>query len=168
MMLKEIGITSDVEVLARYMRQNWDRVDRQLSRSTVRSAYSDVPPCIEVIRKLGLKLGIVSNIPSEERLRNEPKLIGLIQFFPVLVSSGSAGTAKPNRAIFHLAAKKLNEAPDNILFVGDDLQRDYYGALHSGMNAALIDRKGIFKEESNVCRLSSLEQLLPLLSQSHP
>src|SRR5216683_8417605 len=113
-------------------------------------------------------MGIVSNIPSEERLRNELEAIGLIQFFSVLVSSGSVGIAKPNRSIFHLAANQLNELPENILFVGDDLQRDYYGALQAEMKAVLIDRRGTLKDETSIRRLSSLEQLPPILSQLTP
>jgi putative hydrolase of the HAD superfamily len=132
----------------------------------VRSPYPDAPPWVEAIRKLGLKMGIVSNIPSEERLRNELEAIRLTQFFPMIVSSGQVGISKPNKAIFTFAAKMLNEPPSNILFVGDDLQRDYYGAIHAGMKAVLIDRRGIFKDEPNVCRLSSLEPLPPILSHS--
>jgi HAD superfamily hydrolase (TIGR01549 family) len=166
MMLKEIGITDDCENLARYIRQNWDRVDRQHPQNLVRCAYSDAPPCLEAIRKLGLKMGIVSNIPSEERLRKELEAIGLIHFFPVLIASGSVGIAKPKEQIFHLAAKEINETPGNILFVGDDLHRDYYGAIKAGMKAVLIDRRGNLKDNTNVCRLSSLEQLPPILEQS--
>ena len=168
MMLKEIGITEDSDNLARYIRQNWDRVDRQLPQNTVRSAYSDALPCLKSIRDLGMKMGIVSNIPSEERLRNELEAIGLVRFFPILVSSGSVGISKPDKRIFHLEAKKLDELSNNILFVGDDLQRDYYGAIHAGMKAVLIDRREIVKDDTNVCRVSSLEQLPLILSQSNP
>lgn len=168
MMLKEIGIREDCENLARYVTQNWDRVDRQLPQNIVRAAYPDVPPCLEGIRRLGMKMGIISNIPSEERLRNELKAIGLLEFFPVLVSSGSVGVSKPKKEIFHLAAKQLNEVPSEILFVGDDLQRDYYGAIHAGMKAVLIDRREIVKDDTNVCRVSSLEQIPLILSQSNP
>jgi len=166
MILKEIGITEDCENLARYIRQNWDRVDRQLPKHVVRCAYPDAPACLEATRKLGLKIGIVSNIPSKGRLRQELEVIGLAQFFPVLVSSGSVGIAKPEKAIFHLAAKLLDEVPNDILFVGDDLQRDYYGAIRAGMKAVLIDRRGTLSDDTNVCRLSSLEQLPPILAQS--
>ena len=168
MMLKEIGIRDDCESLARYVRQNWDRVDRQLPQKFVRSAYPDAPPCLEATKRLGAKMGIVSTIPSEERLRNELEAIGLIQFFPMLVSSGSVGISKPKKEIFHLAAKKLNEPPSNILFVGDDLQRDYYGAIHAGMKAVLIDRREVVKDDPNVCSVSSLEQVPLILSQLHP
>lgn len=166
MMVKEIGITEDCEKLASYLRQNWDRVDRQLPQSMVRTAYPDVVPCLEATRRLGLKMGIVSNIPSEERLRNELEAIELAKFFTILVSSGSVGISKPNKRIFHLAAKKLDEPLNKILFVGDDLQRDYYGAIHAGMKAVLIDRRDILKDETTVCRISSLEQLPPILAQS--
>ncbi len=166
MMLKEIGIAKSSQSLARYIRQNWDRVDRQLPQNIVRRAYSDAPPCLEAIGKLGLKMGIVSNIPSVERLGKELEAIGLIRFFPVLIASGSAGTAKPKKQIFHLAANAINEAPSNILFVGDDLHRDYHGAMGAGMKAILIDRREVLKADSNVCRLSSLEEIPPLLTQS--
>jgi HAD superfamily hydrolase (TIGR01549 family) len=166
MMLTEVGIADDGENLARYIRQNWDRVDRQLPQSIVRCAYSDALPCLEAVRKLGLKMGIVSNIPSEERLRKELDAIGLTYFFPTLVSSGEVGISKPTRAIFHLAARKLNETPENTLFVGDDLQRDYYGAIDAGMKAVLIDRREAMKANANVCRVSSLDQLPPMLSES--
>ena len=166
MMVKEIGITEDCEKLAGYIRQNWDRVDRQLPRNTVRTPYPDAVPCLEATRRLGLKMGIVSNIPSEERLRNEIEAIGLVNYFPILLSSGSVGISKPDKRIFHMAAKKLDEPLDRILFVGDDLQRDYYGAIHAGMKAVLIDRRNILKDDTNVCRISSLEQLPPILAQS--
>lgn len=165
-MLKEIGILDDCENLAHYIRQNWDRVDRQLPQKIVRSAYSDALPCLEAIRGLGMKMGIVSNIPSEERLRNELEAIGLIQFFQMLISSGSVGISKPKREIFNLAAKKLNETAESILFVGDDLQRDYYGAIHAGMKALLIDRRDALKGNTGICRVSSLEQIPPTLSES--
>jgi putative hydrolase of the HAD superfamily len=163
MMLKEIGITSDAEDLARHIRQSWDRFDRELPQNSVRSAYPDALPCLEAMRKMGLKMGIVSNIPSEERLRNELEAIGLTHFFPTLVSSGEVGISKPIRAIFYLAARKLNERPENILFVGDDLHRDYYGAIDAGMKAVLIDRREPMKGNTNICRVSSLDQLPPML-----
>ena len=168
MMLKEIGLTEDCGNMARFIRQNWDRVDRSLPRDLVRCAYPDALPCVASIRKLGLKMGIVSNIPSGERLRQELEAIGLIQFFSVLVASGTVGISKPKKEIFHLAAKRLNEPPSNIVFVGDDLQRDYYGAIHAGMKAVLIDRGGALRDDTNVCRVSSLEQVPLILSQSNP
>lgn len=51
-----------------------------------------------------MKMGVVSNIESEQRLRKELGLIGLSEFFPVLVASGSVGYAKPARQIFDIAA----------------------------------------------------------------
>lgn len=67
--------------------------------------------------------------------------------------------------IFHLAAKKLDEPLDRILFVGDYLQRYYYGAIHAGMKAVLIDRREVIKDDTNVCGFSSLEQLPQILAQ---
>lgn len=154
--------------MARYIRQNWERVDRSLPQGFVRRAYPDAISCVYTTRRLGLKMGIVSNIPSEEQPRKELETIGPIQFFPVLVASGAVGISKPKKEIFHLAAKRIDGSPGNILFVGDDLQRDYYGAIHAGMRPVLIDRREVLKDDTNVCRVSSLEEIPLILSQSKP
>ncbi|MBO0888755.1 HAD family hydrolase, partial [Candidatus Bathyarchaeota archaeon] len=100
--------------------------------------------------------GIVSNIPSLERLQMEVEAIGLSNFFSVLIAAGAIGVAKPDTLIFETAAKAIGESPREVLFVGDDPWRDYHGALRAGMKALLIDRRGVFKHLDGVCRISSL------------
>ncbi len=115
--------------------------------------------------RAGLKMGVVSNIESEQRLRKEPEMIGLSEFFPVLVASGSVGYAKPAKQIFDMAASLVHLEPEEILFVGDDLG-DYQGALRAGMKPALIDRAGRHRDLVDVNRLSSLERVPSLLRRS--
>ncbi len=55
-----------------------------------------------------MNTGIVSNISSEAHLKKELEALDLLEFFPVLVASGSVGYAKPARQIFNLAAKLVD------------------------------------------------------------
>lgn len=163
LILKQLGLEKEQGALARFVRENWDRVDHQLPQSLVRRPFNDVFPCLNALRKIGMKMGIVSNIPSMERLVTELEGLGLAELFSVLVASGSLGVAKPDKRIFETAAAKIEKSPGELLFVGDDLERDYHGAMKASMKALLIDRRGKFKESREVCRLSSLEEVPHLL-----
>ena len=95
-------------------------------------------------------------------MRRELEIIGLLEYFQILVSSGSIGIAKPDRRIFEIAAEKIQAKPPDILFVGDDPQRDYHGATEAGMKALLVDRKELFTR-TKMRRVSSLEELPKIL-----
>jgi HAD superfamily hydrolase (TIGR01549 family) len=163
LILEHLGLERDQGALSRFVRENWDRVDHQLPQSLVRRPFDDVLPCLDALRSVGMKMGIVSNIPSLERLEKEVEGLGLSRFFSVLVASGSLGVAKPNKRIFEAAAEKIERSTHDLLFVGDDLDRDYHGAMQADMKALLIDRSGKFKEHREVCRLASLDAVPKLL-----
>ncbi len=110
-----------------------------------------------------MNTGIVSNISSEAHLKKELEALDLLEFFPVLVASGSVGYAKPARQIFNLAAKLVELKPREILFVGDDPERDYLGGFRAGLKAAVIDRDGRYKERTDMVRLSSLVEVSRLI-----
>lgn len=163
MLLEHLSVPGDLDELAQFVSENWDRMDKQLPRNRVRCRYPDVLPCLEQIRQRGLKIGIVSNIWSEARLRSEVDGLALLEYFPVLIASGSVGFTKPSREIFEIALKRILLDPNEIVFVGDDLEADYRGASNAGMNPVLIDRPGKYRRLANINRLSSLEELPRLL-----
>ncbi len=163
MIIKHLGVEVDLDNLASYVQQNWDRMDHQLPKNLVRRPYQDATPCLEALASKGLQMGIVSNIQSEERLCQELQNINLLRFFPVLVASGSVGIDKPSRGIFKLAASRVGVETRQIMFVGDDLERDYYGAKAAGMKPVLIDRNGKYDSDPSLNRISSLQQIPDLV-----
>ncbi len=163
MIIQHLGVKDDVDQLANHVQENWDRMDHQLPRSLVRRPYPDAGPCLEALSRRGLKMGIVSNIQSEERLHQGLEDIGLLSFFPVLVASGSVRIEKPLRGIFDLAANKVGEETGRIMFVGDDLERDYHGAKGAGMKPVLIDRNRKYDSHPSLNRISSLQQIPNLI-----
>jgi FMN phosphatase YigB (HAD superfamily) len=65
--------------------------------------------------------------------------LGLLEFFPVQLYSYEYHFRKPNTEIFRIAAGKVGEVLENIVFVGDRIDNDILPALDSGMHAILKD-----------------------------
>ncbi|MEM2922736.1 MAG: HAD hydrolase-like protein, partial [Candidatus Bathyarchaeia archaeon] len=53
---------------------------------------------------------------------------------------------------------KAKTNPENMIHVGDDYEKDYLGALRSGLRAVLIDRAGKHQEEG-LLKIMNLTEL---------
>lgn len=106
--------------------------------------FEDVFPTLAELKKLGLKLGVISN--WDERLRPLLNNLDLSRQFDVLVLSIETGFAKPAPEIFRRAALLLDAPLETILHVGDNIAEDYYGALSAGMQAVSLSRQGAAAE----------------------
>ena len=94
--------------------------------------------CLTRLTRMGLKLGIVSNtFVNRASLQRQLQLVGLLEFFPVQLYSYEYHVRKPSTELFRIAAGKIAEPPENILFVGDRIDNDIRPALATGMRAAL-------------------------------
>jgi putative hydrolase of the HAD superfamily len=100
--------------------------------------YDDVLPCLEQLRRRGLKLGAISN--WDERLRPLLQGLKLDTWFDAIVISVEAGAAKPQPAIFQRAAEQLQTDPAAILHLGDSRAEDFEGARAAGFQALLVRR----------------------------
>jgi putative hydrolase of the HAD superfamily len=92
------------------------------------------------LQEHGLKLYLASNFDSRLRLIAS-ELPGLAAIGHLVISS-EIGWRKPAPAFFAAVRETLSEAPDRILFVGDDLVNDYQAAELAGMRAVLLDPNG--------------------------
>ncbi len=75
------------------------------------------------------RLGVISNGNADVNH------IGIGKLFDFTVSAREAGVAKPHPDIFKLALKKAQCQAHEMIYVGDDLQRDIYGANQAGLTA---------------------------------
>ncbi len=93
---------------------------------------------LSVLKQMGLKLGIVSNtFISAASLDNHLGQLGLLDFFQVRLYSYEFNFRKPDTRIFKAAAQRIGETLENILFVGDRIDKDIKPAIKAGMVAAL-------------------------------
>jgi putative hydrolase of the HAD superfamily len=91
---------------------------------------------IEALTKKGKKLGIFSNGRKFD-LDFGIKTYGIEKYFDFILSSEEAKVEKPDLQAFKIIIKKLNEFPENIVYVGDDPVKDVKGAKKAKMKAIL-------------------------------
>ena len=120
--------------------------------------FDDVIPTLNALAARGLNLAVISN--WDERLNPLLEKLGLRKYFDPVVISWEVGFTKPSPVIFEHAAKKLGEAPEAILHVGDDWGDDVEGAKSAGFQAVLIDRDGKGAKERRIGSLMELEEIL--------
>jgi putative hydrolase of the HAD superfamily len=90
------------------------------------------------LKGLRLKLGILSNtFVSAHSLEQHLKQLGLLDFFSVRLYSYQFDFRKPDLRVFKIAAERLDEAAENILYVGDRIDMDIEPALKFGMQPVL-------------------------------
>jgi putative hydrolase of the HAD superfamily len=104
------------------------------------------PDCLQTLARLradGLFLQIVSNI-DDELMHPLAERLGIATAFDVLTSSESAGSCKPDSAIYRHALGKAGLAASQVLFVGDSTVHDIEGPAAAGMRTAWLvaDGKG--------------------------
>jgi FMN hydrolase / 5-amino-6-(5-phospho-D-ribitylamino)uracil phosphatase len=97
--------------------------------------YEDVLPGLQRLQQRTL-LGSISNGNADLRA------IGLAGHFAVSVAASELGVAKPDPAIFHAALARLDVAPFDAVYVGDDIVLDVQGAQRAGMRAVWMNRTG--------------------------
>jgi putative hydrolase of the HAD superfamily len=124
------------------------------------SAWRLHPDTQEVIAQLstrGYRLGIGSNY--DERLLSV--LAGFPELDPLrqqVIISSLVGVRKPAAGFFQAVGRRMGYPPHQILFVGDDLVNDYFGAREAGLQAVLLDEAK--QAPTGVQRIRRLSELL--------
>lgn len=126
--------------------------------------YDDVLPGLLSLKNRVL-LGSVSNGNADLQA------IGLSHHFKVSVAASQLGCAKPDAAIFHAACGELGVAPEDALYVGDDVLLDVQGAQQAGLRAVWLNRTGSSKHLEHevvpdaIC--ANFHELLAWLKREH-
>ena len=66
--------------------------------------------------------------------------IGLDHLFHAMVSAHAHGASKPDPALFHIACRELECAPEEVVHLGDDIELDIRGARGAGLHAVWMNR----------------------------
>ncbi|MBI4586144.1 MAG: HAD-IA family hydrolase [Planctomycetes bacterium] len=126
-----------------------------------RSATYVLPEVPETLSWLALEkrlpLGVVSNFMVRGGI---PALLAehrLERFFEVITVSCEVGWRKPAAVIYQEALRRAGCSPADILFIGDDLQKDYQAPRQMGMRALLYDPEGKYPEVEG--RIRSFREL---------
>ncbi|MGH9458386.1 MAG: HAD family hydrolase [Thermoanaerobaculia bacterium] len=123
------------------------RIVEDIERAYVRAAAEDLPELVDGARDVieGLRarwpLGLVSNTGRTPGwvLREVLGHLGFGDAFRAMVFSNEHGECKPLRSIFEALRGRLGCEPSAIVFVGDNLFADVWGAQQAGMRAVHFD-----------------------------
>lgn len=123
--------------------------------------YPDVVPALVWARARGLALVVVSNWDSS--LPEVLDRVGVGAYLDGVITSATAGAAKPDPAIFRSALALAGVPARQALHVGDSLAQDVAGAQAAGVRAVWLDRTaaGVAHEPANAptATISSLSEL---------
>jgi putative hydrolase of the HAD superfamily len=126
-----LGVQADVDELV-----GWRR-ELTLRALVPRPGLADT---LAELRRREVRVGLISNC-TEEVADVWPET-SFARLFDVAVFSATAGLAKPEPAIYRLAATRLGVDPEECLFVGDGANDELRGARDVGMTPVLIHREG--------------------------
>ena len=93
------------------------------------------PEVRELLKRLGSKysLGLVSNYPDADAIRETLVRNGLDQFFDAVVVSAEVGHVKPHPLIFQTIVNEMDIEPHQAVYVGDNWLGDIQGSKRAGM-----------------------------------
>ncbi len=102
------------------------------------TAFPEVVEVLEALRARRVRLGVLSNAPS-----NLPSFLEQLGVAPLLdfsVVSALEGVKKPDRRIFEVALSRAGVAPAEALHVGDMYLEDVLGGRAVGIKTLLMER----------------------------
>ncbi len=68
----------------------------------------------------------------------ELRSVGLLDFFKTVIVSSDLGYRKPDRRMFELALSQMQLSAAEVLFVGNDMYRDVFGARELGIKTVFF------------------------------
>lgn len=108
---------------------------RGISRHRL-TLYPDVK-CVLDELKPRFSLAAVSDGQSAWAL-HEIRATGIAHYFDPIVISGDYGFRKPDPRLFQAALDGIGAGPEEVLFVGNDMYRDVFGAGRMGMKTVFF------------------------------
>lgn len=110
--------------------------------------YPEVKAVLEELRP-HYKMGVVSDGQSAWAMP-ELRAVGLDGYFDPVIVSGDFGFRKPDRRLFQAALSAMGLPPEQVIFVGNDMYRDVFGAGRLGMKTVFFSSNQGQKEPAGV------------------
>jgi putative hydrolase of the HAD superfamily len=132
--------------------------------------FEDAVETIRSLRARGLKIGILTNGPSELQ-RRKLRRIGIEDEVDAVAVSEEIGASKPDPQAYERAVAMLGLQPAEVAMVGDHVVNDVAGALAAGLAAAVwVERRpGELPEGAQLAReLAEVPALLGINSADIP
>ncbi|HEY95107.1 MAG TPA: HAD-IA family hydrolase [Dehalococcoidia bacterium] len=154
LLLRNVGIdlTDEVSTVAKIFKRA-----EELYSNIGFALYDDVVPVMKKLREKDLKIGLITNLEID--MKPVCSKLGLDPYLDFIVTSGEAGSDKPQPEIFLLALKKAGVESSEAIHVGDQYKIDAVGAMGAGIKPVIIDRYDMYPEITDCPRIKTLDEL---------
>lgn len=111
--------------------------------------YDDVLPCLSELKRSGVKVGIITDgfaIAQRQKL----KAIQVDKYFDEVIVTDELGREywKPHPRAFELMKEKFKVNFDEMVYVGDNPEKDFYISKTYPIKTVRIIRDGVHREKS--------------------
>lgn len=116
------------ELLDRLIYEGWKPLFQRVP------PFAGVRDCFDALRAAGLRLALLSDFPPAQK----GDVWGLAPLCETVLGSEQTGALKPSPVPFKALADALGLPPQRILYVGNSITSDVFGASRAGMKTACI------------------------------
>jgi putative hydrolase of the HAD superfamily len=109
---------------------------RGISRNRLQ-LYPDVKKVLDELRS-SYRIALVSDAQPSYALP-EIKAVGLDGYFDPIIISAQYGFRKPDKRLIEMALDGIKLPPSEVVFVGNDMYRDIYGARRLGIKNIFVN-----------------------------
>ena len=109
--------------------------------------YNDVIPCLSELKKSGVKVGIITDGYATAQ-RQKLKAIQADEYFDEIIVTDELGREywKPHPKAFELMKEKFRVNFDEMIYVGDNPEKDFYISKTYPIKTVRIIRDGVHKD----------------------
>ena len=119
-----------------------------------RVARDDAKYTLEELVRRGYTLGIIANTITETEIPDWMVEDGVAHLFKTVILSSKVRLRKPDPAIYYLACRAIEKAPENCAYVGDNPIRDVQGTRDAGFSMMIrFDEPDTIAQEPQEIRL---------------
>ena len=158
LLLKNIGIdlSNQISTVAKIFKRA-----EELYGNIGFALYDDVIPVMKKLRENELKIGLITNLEID--MKPICSELGLDPYLDFIVTSGEAGSDKPQPEIFFYALKKAGVEASEAVHIGDQYKIDAVGAMNAGIKPIIIDRNDMYPDITDCPRIRTLDELFGLV-----
>lgn len=137
--LDKLGIQYEIEYikeLINYYRNHMPNI----------KLYNDAKYILDALKNKGIKLGMITD-GYKITQRNKLEVLNISDYFEYIVVTDELGREfwKPHQKPYEIIKQNLNVEYENMVYVGDNISKDFITPNKLGMNTILINREeGIY------------------------
>ena len=136
--------------------------------------YDDVLPCLNALKESGIKTGIITD-GYEVSQRQKLKVIDADKYFDAIILTDELGREywKPHPRPFEIMKHKLDVEFDEMVYVGDNPEKDFYISRFYPIKTVRINRNGIYTNKAyykgvrETFYIKNMQELLNILKKNN-